>query len=697
MTSSLALALRGRTVLLHTSARPAFAVGRGTPEIAMNRGNFRIADQLIERAPLPHLTVAGDELRFASAPGENPALVWRIEQGDDEIRLALRHAGPGINRVWLTLPADPAERVRGGGEQFSYLDLRGRRFPLWTSEPGVGRDKATAITRQADREANAGGDYWTTTYPQPTFLSDRLYALHVETTAYAEFDFTAPDRHDIEIWEPPAAIHLLAAPDHASLVRRLSDLFGRAPALPAWAMEGAIIGLKDGENSFARLERILEAGAAVSALWCEDWAGVRETSFGTRLFWDWRWSERRYPRLPERIAALARRRIRFLAYANPYLAVDGALYPEALANNLFARDARGGPYNVDFGEFEAGVVDFTNKDASAWFADRILKREMLDLGIAGWMADFGEYLPTDTHLAHADPLLAHNAWPTLWAEVNARALATHPRGRDALFFMRAGYTGIQRHCPLLWGGDQCVDFSRHDGLRTTITAALSSGLHRQPRPPQRHRRLHQPLRPRPHPGTVTPLDRNGRLHPGDAHARGQPSAPEPANRRRSRCSRGIRPLHAHPCCPGTLPCRHRRGGGIRPASPAPPLPAFPAGSAGRRHRGPIPPRPGPSRRSRSPGRSRPLGSLPAARRGLATSLVRRRLSRRPARGGGGPARPAPGLQSAGESAREAVRPPGGGPCGCGTVRPILSMLNTAAATAQTAARSSAACPPATIP
>ncbi len=476
MTAALALALRGRTVLLHAAARPAFAVGHGAEEVAMNRGNFRIQDHVLSRTQLAHLSVAGDELRFATAAGETPALVWGLETGPDAIRLVLRHAAPGINRVWLTLPAGSDERVRGGGEQFSYLDLRGRRFPLWTSEPGVGRDPASAVTRAADREAGAGGDYWTTTCPQPTFLSDRLHAVHVDTAAYAVFDFTAADHHVIETWAAPAAIHFLAAPNPARLVCRLSDLFGRAPGPPAWAMEGAIIGLKDGENSFARLERILDAGAAVSGLWCEDWAGVRETSFGTRLFWDWRWSERRYPRLPERIAELARRNIRFLAYANPYLAVDGALYPEALARGFFAHDAKGNAYNVDFGEFHAGVVDFTNEDAAAWFAARILGREMLDLGIAGWMADFGEYLPTDTRLAHGEAMLAHNAWPTLWAAVNARALAVHPRGSEAMFFMRAGYTGTQRFCPLLWAGDQCVDFSRHDGLRTTITAALSAGL-----------------------------------------------------------------------------------------------------------------------------------------------------------------------------------------------------------------------------
>jgi alpha-glucosidase len=42
--------------------------------------------------------------------------------------------------------------------------------------------------------------------------------------------------------------------------------------------------------------------------------------------------------------------------------------------------------------------------------------------------------------------------------------------------MRAGFTGSQKYCTLLWAGDQSVDFSRHDGLCTTICAALSSGM-----------------------------------------------------------------------------------------------------------------------------------------------------------------------------------------------------------------------------
>jgi len=107
----------------------------------------------------------------------------------------------------------------------------------------------------------------------------------------------------------------------------------------------------------------------------------------------------------------------------------------------------------------------------------VLGREMLDIGISGWMADFGEYLPTDVRLADgSDPMEAHNLWPVLWAKVNDMALASRGRQGDALFFMRAGFSGVSRYCPLLWAGDQSVDFTRHDGIGTVITAALSAGL-----------------------------------------------------------------------------------------------------------------------------------------------------------------------------------------------------------------------------
>lgn len=477
------LELSGKLILRHRGSEPALFIGVGEPTVRMNHGHFRVTDYVVSRIPLAHAMVEGGEeatalrISFAASPGSPSLLELHICADDEHVTIAFENHS-GANRLWVRIAAEAGERVWGGGEQLSYFDMRGRHFPLWTSEPGVGRDKSTLLTFQADQKDGGGGDYYNTNYPQPTYISSRRYALHIETTAYSAFDFRHAGFHEIEVWETPKRFELWNGAHFTDLVGTLSERFGRQPQLPEWVLQGAIIGLKDGARSFERLEAFAAAGTAISGLWCEDWVGVRQTSFGRRLFWDWQWNPKRYPGLDREIEALHARGIRFLGYVNPYLCVDGSLYPEAASSGYLAlRMDRDEPYLVDFGEFHCGIVDFTNPAAVAWFEERIIGRNMLDFGLSGWMADFGEYLPTDVRLAnHRDGMLAHNEWPTLWARVNAEAVAKRGKTGEALFFMRAGFTGVQAYCPLLWAGDQSVDFTRHDGLQTVICAALSSGL-----------------------------------------------------------------------------------------------------------------------------------------------------------------------------------------------------------------------------
>ncbi len=468
----------GRLIMRHRPASPAIHWARGDAAIDMYRGNFKIADN---PAGLPALSVAiveDSQVKLFTQQDSPVAAVLSLLQEADRFLLKIKTYDASCDRLTICLVAQPGEHIWGGGEQMSYLGLKGRRFPMWTSEPGVGRDKSNQLTRIMDEEGMAGGDYWTTNYPQPTFMSSRLYACHLDSSAYSVLDFSDAARHVVEIWQSEANLEFYTAPDIAQLVSKLASRFGKQPPLPDWAIQGAIIGLKDGANSFERLDNIIAAGAAVSGLWCEDWVGIRQTSFGRRLFWNWDWNAERYPDLPDKIAALAKRDIRFLGYVNPYLAIDGGQYQEAkTAGYLALRQDTDAPYIVDFGEFDCGIVDFTNPAAAEWFAERIIGKEMLDFGLSGWMADFGEYLPTDLRLHDgSDPMLAHNRWPVLWAKVNADALARRGRTGDAIFFMRAGFSGVQQYCPLLWAGDQCADFSRHDGIGTVITAALSAGL-----------------------------------------------------------------------------------------------------------------------------------------------------------------------------------------------------------------------------
>ena len=462
-------------ILRHTAACPALAIAKGKPTIEMYRGNFKIDDEPVGLLHPDDGRLVGDVLELLS----NGEVIARLSL--DQTKLLVQAADPTYDRLWVHFHAEPGETVWGGGEQMSYFALGGRRFPMWTSEPGVGRDKSTELTRIMDEEGMAGGDYWHTNYPQPTFLTSRWTAIHCDETCYSVLDFTAADRHTVEVWKSAARFECFAGESPRALVGAISERFGRQPRLPDWIIGGAVVGIKSGGNAFDRLDAFIDAGAAVSGLWCEDWAGIRQTSFGRRLFWDWHRGQRskdRFPDLEQRIAKLRDRGIRFLGYVNPYLAVDGELFEEARQGGHFCLAmGEDTPHLVDFGEFDCGVLDFTRPETRAWFAERIIGQEMLDNGIDGWMADFGEYLPTDLRLAdQSSPMEAHNLWPVLWGDVNAQAVASRGKTGDAVFFMRAGFSNVQAHCPLLWSGDQSVDFTRHDGIGTVITAALSAGL-----------------------------------------------------------------------------------------------------------------------------------------------------------------------------------------------------------------------------
>ena len=468
----------GEDVLLEsTRDKPMVYVGRGAERVEMYRGNFQIEDYVSERRPLT--CTAAKEIPGGWELDMQGELTVKICLDGDCAQLFFRTDDPGLNRFWLRIAADPNEHCYGCGEQMSYFDLRGRRFPLWTSEPGVGRDKSTYFTWRYDQECRAGGDYYNTNFPQPGYVSSRRYYLHADSTAYADFDFRHEDFHELQFWEIPRCVRIEAAPSFPELLEKQSAFLGRQPELPEWIYNGLIIGVQGGGGrSFGIVDRAVEKGIKVAAVWCQDWAGVRYTGFGKRLKWNWHFHPELYPDLPAEIERLHRRGIRFLAYVSPHLAADGDLFPLARKQDVFARRADGSVCLVDFGEFDCGIVDLTDPDAYRWYKEEILKKNLLGIGVDGWMADFGEYIPVDdlVFASGRPPMLEHNRYPVLWARCNYEALLETGKLGEAVFFMRAGGTGSQRYCTLLWAGDQTVDFSRHDGLCTVICAALSAGM-----------------------------------------------------------------------------------------------------------------------------------------------------------------------------------------------------------------------------
>ncbi len=435
-----------------------YYIGRGKENISMYRGNFNISDKILFRKE-----AGNDDISVA------------VSEDKGLTRISLSCRDKSINRIWIRIPAEPSEHVTGGGEQFSCLDLRGRLFPIWTREQGVGRNPLTEITRLSNESDGGGGDYHTTFFPQPTFVSSGKYFFHLMNSEYSELDFRSSDHHEVCVWANRAEFVFGFADSYRELLISLTGLLGRQPRLPDWAMEGVWLGVQGGTERVTKLlQNCRSEGMDVSAVWIQDWEGKRVTSFGKRLQWDWKWNKEMYPGLDALIASDPS--TRWLGYINPYLVEGGALFNEAKKNGYFVKNAAGEDYLFDFGEFDCGVVDLCSEEAFAWYKN-VIKENLAGMGFKGWMADFGEYLPADAVCAGGRTgLEVHNLWPFLWAKCNREAVEEAGLLGDCVFFMRSGFSGSGKYSTFLWAGDQCVDWSDDDGLPSVITAALTAGM-----------------------------------------------------------------------------------------------------------------------------------------------------------------------------------------------------------------------------
>jgi len=460
-------------ILDHSKKNPTFYLGKGTETIESYRGNFSIDDYISERIGLEEYKIIEDGLVFFHQEIE---LKLTFREEDGRLHLGLS-SSEGYNRFWVRLFALEDEYVYGCGEQASYFNLRGRNFPLWTSEPGVGRDPNSLTTFYANLHDKAGGDYYNTYYPEPTFVSSRKYWLHADSYAYADFNFKHTDFHELFFWEVPNSLVISYENSYLHILSDLTSFTGHLPTLPDFLLDGIVLGVQGGMGQVLDyLALTKDAGVRVSGLWCQDWAGYKYTSFGKRLFWNWVQNKEHYPNLQENIAKMQQENVQFLGYICPFLLEGQSLFNEAKAHNFLALNKHKETYLVDFGEFDCGIVDLTNPQAFTWYKE-VIKENLIGLGMKGWMADFGEYLPVDCVLHNqVDAKLMHNKWPVLWAKCNYEAVDEAGKLGEVFYFMRAGAHGSQKYATSLWAGDQSVNWERHDGIASVIPSALSVGM-----------------------------------------------------------------------------------------------------------------------------------------------------------------------------------------------------------------------------
>lgn len=486
----------GDTVWHSPPGTPFLAAGSGEVAFQEHFGYFwadvqrsaRLTDQSIAASSQRGDSVVIDgQLSGSGQQVDYSVELTPITKTPDVTVLGLHAAttGDAMDSLMLTSAVDQQEQLFGLGEAYRPLDLVGTVTPILTGEQGLGRGEQP-ITFIADITNWAGGTLETTYAVAPTWVTsqNRSFELaDVEPSgAFGTADFSRPGQASLESWSGTLSAEMAVGEDPSDILR-IRAAGQQRPGLADWVQEGAVLGLQGGtERVRGIVSDMQESGADISAVWLQDWTGKRVTDFGDRLWWTWQLDDQTYPGWKQMVDDFHKQDIKVLTYVN-IMVVDSAdksgkpvtnLYRQAEARGFLVKDQSGKPYLADQNGYDAALVDLTNPRARDWYAD-VIAEDVLGIGVDGFMADFGEALPMDAVLHKGQPLQMHNRWPQLWSQTVQQGCERAGKP-ECVAFMRSAFLRNQEHVPLMWAGDQMVDYSEQDGLASAVYSMVGGGI-----------------------------------------------------------------------------------------------------------------------------------------------------------------------------------------------------------------------------
>lgn len=447
-------------------------LSKGKAKYKMKRGSFKTKDLIASRHHLVFQSQFNNEYLFADS-----TVSCRVNLDDSENIKIHFEADSEYNRFKIRFKTFDDEHIYGCGEQYTHFDLKGQKVDIWVSE----HQQVMKIVKKFLREKIKGvnPDYQApykdhqTYYSSPGFMSSRNYFIYCHEDSYGQIEFKKGEVI-IKFRQVPTSISILTGDSPIDLSKKITNLIGIQPKLPDFVNSGAILGIQGGtEEVLKKYQSVKDKGGKVSAIWCQDWSGQIVTEFGTQVYWNWKLDEKLYHDFPKLIETLNKDNVKFLGYINTFVKQNSEQFNYAKDKGFLVKRRNGKPYLIQSTTFNAGIVDLTNPGAYSWYKE-IIKKNMIGIGLSGWMADFGEYLPTDSIVYGGKAEKLHNKWPTLWAKCNYDAIKECGKEGQVFFFSRAAYGHTIQFTNSMWSGDQHVDYSDEYGLGSVIPSMLSS-------------------------------------------------------------------------------------------------------------------------------------------------------------------------------------------------------------------------------
>ncbi len=363
----------------------------------------------------------------------------------------------------------PGEHIYGLGQKAAGLDRRGGKFEMWNADPqgyGPGQDPLYLNV--------------------PFYLGlhgTQGYGLFFDNSYRSHFDLGAsePERLRFAAAGGEMRYYFLYGPDLRRVLERYTDLTGRQPLPPLWAL-----GYQQSRWSYYPASQVREVARQfrARAIPCD---AIHLDIHYMRGYRSFTWDRRRFPDPAGLVADLRAAGFKTVTVIDPAIKADRryAACSSGLRADVFCKYPDGTLFSGPVWPGDACFPDFTADRARSWWAG--LHRDLLtEAGVAGmWMemneptilgAGAGETLPdTVPHDldgrggTHAE---AHNVYALEMARATREGWETWRPEERAFIISRSGYAGLQRYAAH-WTGD---NESTWEHLRLTMPMVLGLGL-----------------------------------------------------------------------------------------------------------------------------------------------------------------------------------------------------------------------------
>jgi alpha-glucosidase (family GH31 glycosyl hydrolase) len=424
---------------------------------------------------------------------EMPNIYYNISFyiGRSANQLAYNISAPDAPVVFFSYDCELTEQFYGFGTQYTEWNMKGKRVPIIVTEQGIGRGKnPLSFFANLFEKYSSGG--WSSTYaPKALYITNFNNSAIFENDEMLFFDLRERQKVTVEVVSSQLRGNILVGNSPFELIEEITLITGRMKPLPQWTQRGAIVGLEGGTQKVENIIRkIIAHNVTIGAIWLQDWVDIKKTLEGDRLCWCWTLERNHYPGWDDMTQNWKRKHnIRVLTYVNPYFSLfeNNTLQIEGDKKGFFVKNRKNESYAIYSGSIKFNMLDTTNPGARRWMIN-IIKRNMLnETGVSGWMADFGEHLPTDSVLyTGEDALTYHNKYPEEWAKINRDAIreyteeyisiTPHSPPPETLFFMRSSNLVSTKYTQSYWLGDQMVTWDEHDGIKTVLNGFLTAGM-----------------------------------------------------------------------------------------------------------------------------------------------------------------------------------------------------------------------------